>query len=110
MQVDGDSSHISHGVVAYSKKRKHKIDLLNSDGVILIGIKDGDGGNNKDREHEKSDVIVSHIAVEDIMIMIFFNKKIIILLDNNIFPANQFGLSIGIKKLIVKVWSLLNQF
>ena len=87
MQVNGDSPHISHGVVAYSKKRKHKIDLLNSDGVILIGIKDGDGGNNKDREHEKCDVVVSHIAIEDIVIMIFFYKKIIVLLNNNIFPA-----------------------
>ena len=101
MKIDRNSSHWFHRVITNTKKRKHEIDLLNSDGVILIGIKDGDGGNNKDREHEKSDVIVSHIAVEDIMIMIFFNKKIIILFHNNILPSNQFSRFVFTKKIII---------
>ena len=97
MHIDRNHSHWFHGVVANTKQREHEIDLLNSYRIIFICVKDGDGSDNEDRKHEKCNVVVCHVAVEDIVVMIFFNKKIVIFLDQDIFPADQFGLSEAIE-------------
>ena len=101
MKIDGNSSHWFHGVVTDSEKREHDIDLLNCNGIFFIGIKESNGSYYKDGQHKEGDIIVGNIAVEDVMIMIFFNKKIIILFNDDIFPSNKFSRLIFPKKIII---------
>ena len=81
VDVDADSSDGFHGLVAHSEQRQHHIDLFDSDGVFLIHVIEGDCRYDKDGQHEKRDVIECHIVVEDVVVMVFLNKQVIVLLS-----------------------------
>ena len=109
MQINWNIPHRLHGVVANSQKRQHQIDLLDCDRLILIGIEDGDGGHHKDGQHEQSDVIVCHVAVENVMIVILVDEKIIIFLSDDVLPPNKLGRFELIQEMVVEIRPVLNQ-
>jgi hypothetical protein len=109
MEVDGDHPHGFHGSVADAEERQHEVDLLDRDWIIFVGIEKGDGGHDKDREHEESYVVVGHVAVEEVVVMVFLDEEIVVLFDYEAFISDEFGRFELAEQVVVHVGALLDE-
>ena len=91
VHIDGYHSHWFHRIIANAQKRQHEIHLLDCDRVVLVGVEEGDGCHHKDGQHEMCYIIVGHIAVEDVVVVVLLNEKIIVFLNYDIFPSDELG-------------------
>lgn len=101
MKHKSESSKRFHGVIAYSKQWKHEINLLNSNGVILVIVIESDGRNHENREHQQRDIVKSDVSVEERVVCVLLDEQVIVFFDQYFFPADQPSWFHFRKKLIV---------
>lgn len=107
VQIDRNHPHRFHRVVANPQQRQHNVYLLNGDRIVLICVEDSDCGHHEDGKHQQCDIVVGHVTVENIVIVVLLNEEIVVFLNNNLLPADKFGLLEGVQEVVVEVGSLL---
>jgi hypothetical protein len=78
--------------------------------TVIVEIKETDGDNNDNRQNEEGNVVKSRVLVEQMVVMVLFNEKVVVFFHDQVLVMDHLGFLDPSEQLVIHSGPFVDKF